>query len=425
MLFDGLNVLILPSQLTGIVHPGNQASVLGLLTFLGLLAGMLVQPFAGTISDRLRPSLGRQGFIGVGVLLVLIALLIFAGISSLLGVILGYLAIQVTSSIVQAGQQGLIPDHVPAAQRGSASGLKGFMDMGGAMLGFILLGQLLGSGNNVLALGLIGFSLLLVYLLASILVADDPNRVRVDSEHIIAERISLKRSFSLDFRQHAAFVWLVASRFLFLLATYIVGRFMLFFVAERLSLSSDQAAEQAGSLLAGLALITVLASPLVGWAADRFGHIPLMTAGALLSASGVLLLIKASNAGQILLFGALMSLGSAAFASASWAMTADLVPAAEAARFFGLANFSTVGAAAAAGLFGPLVDWSNQIYPGRGYPLLFILAALIFISSVLVLKRSMRRSNRAVSEDSEIQDGYPFFSSASVEQAELCKGDER
>jgi MFS family permease len=223
--------------------------------------------------------------------------------------------------------------------------------------------------------------------------------------------------------RYSSFAWLVASRFLFLLATYIVGRFLLYFVAERLGLSSDQAAELAGSLLAGLALITVLGSPLAGCAADRLGRVPLMRAGAVLSALGVLLLIKASSAWQILAFGALMSLGSAAFASASWAMTADLAPSGEAARFFGLANFGTAGAAAAAGLFGPLVDWTNRISPGTGYPLLFVVAAFIFLSSVLVLKRSLHRSNRAVPDVSGIQEHYPALDPTAFEQLGVYKGD--
>jgi Na+/melibiose symporter-like transporter len=342
----------------------------------------------------------------------------------LIGLILGYLAIQVAASIAQAGQQGLMPDQVPASQTGIASGLKGFMDIGGAMLGFILIGQLLGSGSTVLALGAMGVSLFLIYLLASVLNKEDRYRLQAGSERRPARLISLREAFRLDLVRYGSFAWLVASRFLFLLATYIVGRFLLYFVAERLGLSSDQAAEQAGSLLAGLALITVLGSPLAGWAADRLGRVPLMRAGAVLSALGVLLLIKASSAGQILAFGALMSLGSAAFASASWAMTADLAPSGEAARFFGLANFGTAGAAAAAGLFGPLVDWTNRISPGAGYPLLFVVSAFIFLSSVLVLKRSLRRSDRAVPDVSGIQEEYPALDPTAFEQLGVYKGDE-
>jgi MFS family permease len=94
-------------------------------------------------------------------------------------------------------------------------------------------------------------------------------------------------------------------------------------------------------------------------------------------------LISARTEAQILLFGALMSVGSAAFASANWALTADLVPQAEVGRFLAIANFGTAGAAAAAGLLGPLIDWANTNAVGAGYTVLLVAAALTFVASAL------------------------------------------
>src|SRR5690606_37202120 len=118
-------------------------------------------------------------------------------------------------------------------------------------------------------------------------------------------RTRLRAAFQLDLRRHRTFAWLVGARFLFLLGTYAVGRFLLFFVAARLGLDPGRAAEQAGLLLAGLTLVSVLAAIPAGWAADRYGRLPLMAAGSLLSAEGVLLLILAQSELQILLFGSL------------------------------------------------------------------------------------------------------------------------
>jgi NNP family nitrate/nitrite transporter-like MFS transporter len=225
--------------------------------------------------------------------------------------------------------------------------------------------------------------LVIAYLLAVLFTPEDkPNR----SVPVQAELPPLTQIFRLDLTQQTAFVRLMIARFLFLLGIYGTGRFLLFFVAERLGLSEEQAAEQAGNLLAGLALITILASPITGWLADRMGRVPLMIAGALCSAVSALMLIWANSASQILLFGGLMSLGSAAFAGGSWALLADVVPKNQSARFFGLANFSTAGAAAAAGLFGPVIDWAEQNSPGTGFAILFILASVAFLTSALPLK---------------------------------------
>ena len=384
VLFDGVNTLVLPLQLSNLAGQSNQATVLGLLTFIGLLAGALAQPIAGAFSDRLQTRLGRKGFIGVGLILNLASLFLLASFQTFLGVMVGYLAVQISASIAQAGQQGLIPDLVEKQRRGLASGLKGFMDLTGAMLGFVILGQILGSGGVVPAIRAIAVMIVIAYVLAVLLTPED----RPDRTAAITKKVpTLRRIFRFDLVQSSTFIRLIVSRFLFLLGIYGTGRFLLFFVADRLGLTEAQAAEQAGNLLAGLAFITIVASPLTGWLTDRIGRIPLMLSGAVLSTLSALMLVWASSASQILLFGGLMSLGSAAFASGSWALMADLVPGDEPARFFGLANFSTAGAAAAAGLFGPVIDAVERIFPGMGFSVLFILASIAFLTSALPLKQ--------------------------------------
>jgi MFS family permease len=389
-LFDGINTLVLPLQLGAFASQTNQATLLGLVTFVGLLAGALVQPIAGALSDQLQPILGRKGFIGIGLLLSLVSLFLFAASPSLAGIMLGYLAIQVSASIAQAGQQGLIPDLVDETRRGLASGMKGFMDLTGAMLGFVILGQLLGSGGVLPSIGVIGALLVIAYILAVLLTPEDKPEKNAEAK---INTPPLTQIFHIDRTQQAAFVRVLLARFLFLLGIYSTGRFLLFFVADRLGLSEDQAAEQAGNLLAGLALITILASPLTGWLADRFGRVPLMTGGAILSAASALLLIWAGSASQILLLGGLMSLGSAAFAGGSWAYLADVVPKHEPARYFGLANFSTAGAAAAAGLFGLIIDGVEHVSPGLGFPALFVLASIAFLASAIPLKSSFLKKD--------------------------------
>jgi len=88
VLSDGINTLVLPLQLGTFASPNSQATFLGLLTFIGLLTGALVQPIAGTLSDQLQPIFGRKGFIGLGLLLSLVSLFLFAALQSLAGILL-------------------------------------------------------------------------------------------------------------------------------------------------------------------------------------------------------------------------------------------------------------------------------------------------------------------------------------------------
>lgn len=383
ILLDGVTTLVLPLQISKVSSREMQATMLGLLTLVGLLMGALVQPIAGALSDRWRPVLGRKGFIGIGLLLNLLSLFLFSFFDNLAGIMIGYLFIQISASLAQAGQQGLIPDLIDRERRGVASGLKGFMDMTGAMLGFVLLGQLLGADKTPLALGVIAAILVSAYLLAVLLTPEDKADL---GKKPLQKTVSVAGLFRLDLQEQTAFRQVLIARFLFLFGIYAIGRFLVLFVANRLGLDPNEAAEQAGMLLAGLAFVTILASPITGWLADRAGRIPLMFAGAILSAMGTLLLIWADSMDEIFLFGGLMSLGSAAFSSGSWALVADLVPKNQPAHYFGLANFSIAGPAALVGLLGPAIDSVEAMAPGSGYTLLFIVAATAFLASILPIR---------------------------------------
>lgn len=396
ILSDGINTLVLPAVLMGLVDESRQATALGLISFTGLLAAMLVQPPAGAWSDRLRPRFGRRGALAAGLLLTLLALAVLGLGAGLWWMTAGYVLALAASSVAQAAQQGFLPDLVPPAQRGRASGWKMFMDLSGAMLGFVLLGQVIQSGGARLGLLVIGAALVLAFVLTLLLVREPRTPGQVASPG----RARLADVYGLDLRRHRHFARLVLARFLFLTGTYAVGRFLLFFVAERLGLDPGSAASQAGGLLAALSLMTVIFALPAGWAADRIGRAPVMVFGALSSAAGTLLLAAAYSSAAILAGGALMAVGSAAFSSASWALTADLVPQDQAGRFFGLANIGAAGAAAAAGLFGPLVDAANALQAGSGYGVLMVAASLVTAASLVAL-RGLHRPTAAPLVDTE------------------------
>jgi MFS family permease len=391
LLTDGLTTLVLPADLDRYAGE-SKATVLGLLTFVGLAAAMVVQPVAGAVSDRVRGSVGRRGTIGLGLALTLPALALYA-VGGLPSVATGFVLTLCAASVSQAGQQGFIPDLVPHERRGLAAGLKGFMDLAGATLGFVLVGLALGAGGSRVAVLGMGAVLVTGYLLTVVLVRE-PRRAPSEP----SASAGLRAAFRIDRREHRTFVLLVAARFLFLLGAYIVGRFFLFFVGDRLGLEPARAAEQAGALLGALTLVTFLAAPAAGWLADRIGRVAVMTVGTLCGAAGPLLLLWARSPWQILLFGSVMSLGTAFFTVANWAATADVVPAAEAGRFFGLANVGTMGAAAAAGLLGPLVDIGNRQQPGAGYGLALTVSSVAALAALLVVRRFAASRRTAVAD---------------------------
>ena len=365
MLGDGLSALLLPYLLIVTVSDDLQATTLGIVTLAGIGLAMVVQPVAGALSDALGR---RRPLLLAGLVIALVGLaLMGAGAGAGIAVVLiGYLA-------------ALVPDEVPASWRGRAAGLKGAMDVGGAFVAFALLAALLASRALWPSVVIIGLALALT-LAPALLGQSRP----------AAGRRGMTLNPSILWRglaEQPAFARLLVARFCFLLGIYAVGRFLALFMSQRLGLDADATAAQAGAVLALLALGTALGSIPAGWAADRFGRRPLMVAGALVAAAGIGLLPLASSTMQIALLGSLLAIGTASFGAGSWAVATDLVPANEAARQMGLANYATAGAAAMAGFFGPVVDAGERLAPGIGYPALMIGAALAAAVGGLVALR--------------------------------------
>src|SRR4030042_3956133 len=59
-LWGSLHTIILPLRLLDFVAEPQKNTYLGLLTFIGLILAMLVQPIAGAISDRSASGWGRR-----------------------------------------------------------------------------------------------------------------------------------------------------------------------------------------------------------------------------------------------------------------------------------------------------------------------------------------------------------------------------
>jgi MFS family permease len=379
LLTDGFTNIVLPSRLFDIPD-ASRAAVLGAISFVGLALSAAIQPVVGYVGDRLRPHVGRHGVLTGGVALVLIALLTFGTAPTLLTVALAYVVLQAGAAISQSALQAYLPDQVPRDRRGLGAGLKGFMDLVGATVGFVVLGALLAAGQVTTALLAAGAVTLGFFGLTVVLVRE-PN-----GGGPATGRGDWRAIFRIELPRDRPFVWVVAARFLFLLGIFAVGRFLYLVVADRLGLGDDDAAGTVGGLLAGLALLTGIAALPSGWLADRIGRRRVMAAGGLLAALGIAILASADGLLPILVGGGLMAVGSASFSAANWALTTDLVPSRESARYMGLANIGTAGAAAAAGLLGPLVDLSNGAF-GSGYTLLFIAAAAACCASGLVSLR--------------------------------------
>ncbi len=327
---EGIPALLLPHQL--LAAGERDATGLGMVTLVTIALAALIQPLAGRWSD----AVGRWPIVWVGAatavgglgLMLIPGLVVPAAVVAIVGV-----------SVAQAGHQPLLPDLVVPAQRGRGAGLKGVFDVGGAFVGFLVLGAFLGAGSAVPAVVVLAMLLVVPFAVARRLIGS-PARVGAEAEQAVDGGLAA----------------LMASRFLFLLGVYVVGRFMLFFVADRLGLGADEAAAATGLLLALLALGSAVAALPAGWLADRLGRRRLMLGGGLAAGAGMGLMPLADSLAMLGVLGLLIAVGSAAFSAGNWAALADRTTTGQVGWQLGVANLATAGAVALAGAFGIVID---------------------------------------------------------------------
>ncbi|MGD0879873.1 MAG: MFS transporter [Anaerolineales bacterium] len=165
MMWSAILIITMPSQIKAAVGDASKGSALGLALGAGAFISMIAAPVFGALSDRIHLPGGRRkpwiviGSVGNAIGLVGLTYLIQPGHpESVVGWAVVFLFVELFNNVATGPYSALIPDLVPAAQRGSASGWMGLMTMlgtfGGGVMGF-LIGPLGFAGIYFILIGVI------------------------------------------------------------------------------------------------------------------------------------------------------------------------------------------------------------------------------------------------------------------------------
>ncbi len=385
--WNALHPIILPALLLNFVPDARKNTWLGLLTFVGLLLAMAIQPLAGALSDGWRSRWGRRRPLMVlGTLFDLVFLGILAWAGGLTWLIVGYIGLQFSSNIAQGPAQGLLPDRVPPDQLGVASSWKNLMDMASLIVASLLAGRLLDPETRdptLIMLVLMGT----IAISAAITVFFTPEEPGVSEgpEKQSINWSTLRAQFQIDFRANKTYWWLIAERGTFLLGIYGVQAFAQYYLGDVIRVADPP--KQTGDLLAVLTLSLVGLVLVGGWLTDRVGPKRVLYFASFLAAGGMLLMMIPRDMPGLMLSGGVLGAGIGLFLTANWALANRLAPGDEAGKFLGLTNLATAGSGALARLEGPALDWLNGLRPGQwiGYTAMFIFGALCIVLSMLLL----------------------------------------
>ena len=401
-MWNALHPIILPAILLNYVPNAQKNTYLGLMTFVGLMIAMVVQPVAGALSDGWVSKWGRRRPLMVaGTLFDFIFLVILGWAGGLFWLFVGYIGLQFSSNIAHGPAQGLLPDVVPEEQLGVASAWKTFMDMFSLIIASLAAGRLLDPvTRNPTLIMLVVIGALAIFGAITVLGTPEVPTGLPQSSRSARRRTNLGglralrgEFMHIDFRSNTSYWWLISERLLFLIGIYGVQAFAQYYLQDVLQVPDPP--KQTGDLMAVLTITLIIMTLVGGWLSDKFGTKRILKIASYLTALGMLLMLLVQDMRGVMIFGSFLGAGIGLFLTANWALANQLAPGAEAGKFLGLTNIATAGSAALARLEGPAIDWLNGLHPGQwlGYTGMFAFGAVCMLLSVFLLGRINEKRN--------------------------------
>ncbi len=377
-LFGPIQIL-LPQQVEALAPDAKEAA-LALVLGAGAACSLVANPLFGALSDRTRSRFGsRKPWIAVGFAGGAVAIALLATAPAIPLVVLGWCAVQVLLNAPFAALSAAVPDEVPAAQRGAASGYLGLA---------LVLGVAVGTG-----LAVAGGRTTAGYLLCAVVVVVSCVPYLMAGRGGAARPVTewrwgaFLRGFWINPARHPDFAWGWLTRFLVNLGNAIVLLYLFFFLSDVVGL-----ADPAGGVLILTAVYSVamLVSVVVaGPLSDRMGRRRVFVTGGglLMAAAAVLISVWSSWPGAVVAAVAL-GIGFGAYSSVDFALLTQLLPAAQdRGKDLGVLNVaSALPQVLAPAIAAPIVTGLG------GYSALYLVAAAIeVVGAVLVYRiRSVR-----------------------------------
>jgi MFS family permease len=366
-------------KVNSLVGTDRAPTSLALVTGVGALVAMFGNPLFGKISDRTASQLGRRRpWMVIGLVGGSLGILIVALAPNVVVVLAGWCIAQLFFNALLAVMVAVLPDQVPAVQRGQVSGILGVCLPIASVSGTYLV-QLF-AGNEVVML-LAPCAIGGVFILVFAVTLDDRQLAKEP-----APTWSLREIASTFYvGKSADFAWAFASRFMFVLAYAFVVTYQAYYLLNRIGSSEDDVPHQIFLGTLAQAVVIVAASLIGGRLSDRTGRRKVFVlSAAVVYGLAIFVVAIASNFNGFLVGMAMTGIGFGMYAAVDLALVADVLPDERtAAKDLGVFNIAGAVPFAIAPAIAPAI----LALGGENYGLLYAVAGGCAIIGGLAIVR--------------------------------------
>ncbi|GAC1344394.1 MAG: hypothetical protein NVSMB29_17960 [Candidatus Dormibacteria bacterium] len=408
-------VALIPVGAT-LVDPVNKDILVGKVTAAGGVFALLVPIAVGWLSDRTASRWGRRRpWMVAGTALNVVGLLLLSVAGTVYLLIGCYLLLQASNNMAGAAYSGVIPDVVPEAERGRASGLLGVMNGVGTVFGLLGVLIIFAFLHDTRAGVILGYCFVAVVLSVTLTITclGTPERasrrtaprapVRITREAtlfgvaltgfvvatlwlLIEQQVSLPvigavlglglaavitglrlpalRTFVEPFR-HPDFFWVFATRFLVQFGIFSIVPFIDFYFRDVVGAGNRSGAESSLWLLfvigAGIAPALICGS--ISDRTHRRKVFVYVAGGIQAAVVSVLVFGLVTSLPLLYLLGMLYGIGYGTFYAVDWALACDVLPdrGAEAGKDMALWHISfTLPQVLAPAILGGVLHYLNS-----------------------------------------------------------------
>lgn len=371
-------LVLLPEQSALLAGDGKEEAF-AVIAGVGGLLGIVTNPVFGRLSDRTRSRFGRRRPWILAGGLGSVPALVFTGQSTgVMGLLIGWAAVQMFANFIIAGLSATIPDRVPENRRGAASACMGIS---------WALAPVLGTGLTAATAGdpQLAYGVLAGFVLVSCLVFV----VMVPEPQVISPKVkssSFLGIFWVNPRRHPDFGYAWLTRFCVALGQNMAIALLFFYLSDVIRYKDDHPGQTVadGMVIATIlyAIAVVAAAVIGGILSDRLGRRKVfVTTATVVFAIGTGLGALYPSWTGVLVLAAVTGLGFGVYEAVDMALVTQVLPSQEdLAKDLGLINMATTLGVT----IGPLV--ATPMLNAGGYPAVYLMSGFIVLLGAMFVR---------------------------------------